>query len=379
VIATDSDQAAFVAAVEAIYAAAPEPSRWPDALQAIADVFDDVGSVLVFGRDDGSFGAIGSPSMDTMLSAWFSSSMAGQDLRAIRGAEIGFFLGRDAVSDPDLVSAKEMETHPYYKFLASHGLKYFVAAPISPDPRVSVSIAVQRSLTKRPYVREDLELMTRLCRHAEKALRLSIRLLNAELGSLGLRQALSRLAIGVFALDTLGRVVFSNPAGERLIGDGLSLTDGRLVIRQGGARDELERAIRSVLKAVPEILLADPKPLLVDRVSMARPLTVYVLPVGVQRNPAEEFLTHVRALVLAIDPETNAPPDPAVVRDVLGLTLGEARVAALVGTGLAPREAAAKLGITEETARTTLKRVFAKVGVSRQSELAALLTKLVLR
>jgi len=37
------------------------------------------------------------------------------------------------------------------------------------------------------------------------------------------------------------------------------------------------------------------------------------------------------------------------------------------------------LGITEETARTALKRVFAKVGVSRQSELAALLTKLVLR
>jgi DNA-binding CsgD family transcriptional regulator len=68
-----------------------------------------------------------------------------------------------------------------------------------------------------------------------------------------------------------------------------------------------------------------------------------------------------------------------VVRDVLGLTLAEARVAALVGSGLAPREAAAKLGIAEETARTALKRVFAKVGVSRQSELTALLAKLVLR
>jgi DNA-binding CsgD family transcriptional regulator len=83
--------------------------------------------------------------------------------------------------------------------------------------------------------------------------------------------------------------------------------------------------------------------------------------------------------VLAIDPQADAPPDPAVVRDVLGLTLGEARVAALVGSGLGPCEAAQKLGVTTETARTTLKRVFSKVGVSRQSELAALLTKLVLR
>ena len=43
---------------------------------------------------------------------------------------------------------------------------------------------------------------------------------------------------------------------------------------------------------------------------------------------------------------TPAPAgaDPALVRDILGLTLGEARVAALVGSGMAPRAAAEKLG-----------------------------------
>jgi DNA-binding CsgD family transcriptional regulator len=65
------------------------------------------------------------------------------------------------------------------------------------------------------------------------------------------------------------------------------------------------------------------------------------------------------------------------VRDVFGVTLGEARVAALIGTGLPPREAAERLGIAEETARNLLKRAFAKIGVSRQSELAALLSRLV--
>jgi DNA-binding CsgD family transcriptional regulator len=38
-----------------------------------------------------------------------------------------------------------------------------------------------------------------------------------------------------------------------------------------------------------------------------------------------------------------------------------------------------QLGITEETARTVLKRVFSKVGVSRQGQLVALLSKLVVR
>ena len=67
------------------------------------------------------------------------------------------------------------------------------------------------------------------------------------------------------------------------------------------------------------------------------------------------------------------------VRDILGLTLGEARVAALVGSGVAPKEAAERLGIAESTARTVLKRVFAKAGVSRQSELVALFAKRALR
>jgi DNA-binding CsgD family transcriptional regulator len=368
----------FIAAVEAIYDAAPDPSRWPQALQAMADVFDDVGAILVFGRDDGSFGHIGSQSMGALLRDFSNSSLASQDLRAMRGIERGIYLGRDAVSDPDVVSMQEMETHPFYKFLARHGLKYFVAAPVSPDPKIAVSIAVQRAIVKPPYVANEMDTMMRLCRHAEKSLRLSIRLLDAELGNLGLRESLSRVGIGVFALDSLERVVFSNPAAERLIGQGLSLVDGRLVATRTAARNDVEHAVRMALRAAPIDLLLDPKPLLIDRPD-ARPLTVYVLPVGTREDPADEFLTHVRALVLVIDSEIGSPPDPSVGRDVLGLTLSEARVASLVGCGVSPREAAEKLGITEETARTALKRVFSKVGVSRQSELAALLTKLVLR
>jgi hypothetical protein len=44
------------------------------------------------------------------------------------------------------------------------------------------------------------------------------------------------------------------------------------------------------------------------------------------------------------------PPDPAVVRDIYGLTLVEARVASLVGSGIPPRVAAERLGVAEDTA-----------------------------
>ena len=54
-------------------------------------------------------------------------------------------------------------------------------------------------------------------------------------------------------------------------------------------------------------------------------------------------------------------------------------MAALIGSGVAVGEASKKLGITEETARSVLKHVFSKTGVSRQSELVALLSRMVLR
>lgn len=72
-------------------------------------------------------------------------------------------------------------------------------------------------------------------------------------------------------------------------------------------------------------------------------------------------------------------PSSDLVQRLFALTPAETRVATRIGSGLSPRQAAAKLGISEETVRTTLKHVFTKVGVSRQSELAVLLTKINLR
>lgn len=204
---------------------------------------------------------------------------------------------------------------------------------------------------------------------------------DAELSRLGLSEALARVGIGVFALDSLQRVVFSNPAATRLLGDGLAVVNGRLIAGASRERAALNAAIERMIPVASEDVSKAPRPLLIHREQSDRPLALYVLPiVGGDLGGAEaQFLTRTRGIVLVIDSEAEAPADPALVRDVLGLTLGEARLAALVAAGLAPKSAAEKLGVTENTARSVLKSVFAKTGVSRQSELAALLTKLVLR
>jgi DNA-binding CsgD family transcriptional regulator/PAS domain-containing protein len=370
----------FINAIEAIYDAAPNPSNWPIALQAIADVFFDVGAVLIWQRDDGGFGTIATPSIAEAQRDYHENGWFKRDLPAIRAVERSVWLFKDAVGDHFGISDEEIASHPFYtEFLARHGLRWRGAVGVGPDPHMQVAVSVQRVATKPPFTDDELEILDRLGRHVEKSLRLSIRLFDAELTKVGLGEALARVGIGVFALDSLGRVVFSNPAGNRMLGDGLAIVKERLLVGAAPERAALETAITQMVRAEPQDIAADPKPILIRRQKAARPLAVYVLPITASSHSAAQFLTHARAIVLAIDPEASSPADPALVRDVLGLTLGEARVAALIGAGLSPRESAEKLGITEETARTALKRVFSKTGVSRQSELVALLTKLVLR
>jgi PAS domain S-box-containing protein len=85
--------------------------------------------------------------------------------------------------------------------------------------------------------------------------------------------------------------------------------------------------------------------------------------------------TVIDVTALKRDPVVD-PPLSDLLQRLFALTPAEARVAELIGSGISPRKAAEKLRISEGNARTTLKHAYRKVGVSRQSELAVVLTKL---
>ena len=81
-------------------------------------------------------------------------------------------------------------------------------------------------------------------------------------------------------------------------------------------------------------------------------------------------------LLLLTDPMRKQRGHPSAGLQVLGLTPGEARVAALVGSGLPVKDAARDLGITESTARSALKVAYEKLRIGKQSELAKIVARL---
>lgn len=368
----------LIAAIESIYAAAADPSCWPSTLAFIASCFDDVGAILLYGRDDGSFGVIESPSLKH-VSADYAQGWSDRDLRAIRARERGYFFKRDVITDRDLMTREDMENDPFYNdFLRRHGLQYFAAATVSPDPHIEVALSVQRAAGRPEYSEDELRFLEQLAPHVETSLRLSIHLMDAKAMNSGMGTAMARIGIGVFALDSMGRVVASNAASQALLGDGLNVVNDRLVLTNPAASEEAVNAIRNALDGTRILAAQETKPILVHRHNANRPLALYVLPIPAQ-NSGNGFLTRARAIVLLMNPTADGIPDPSLIRDVLGVTLGEAKIAALVGSGLSPKDAAERLGIAEETARSVLKRVFSKVGVSRQSELAAMMARLVIK
>ena len=370
----------LLAAVEAIYDAAPNPSLWPDALGKVATCFDDVGAILEWRKDDATFGAIVSESL-TEAAREFAARWAQRNFKAERAIQSGFYFNGEPITDRHVGPVDDAYlNHPFNKeFLAKYGLGWFCGVAVSPDPGIGVVLSVQRDLAKPQFSDAELESVGTLGRHIEKSLRLSMRLLNAELTNLGLGEALARIGIGVFALDGSARVLFANPVGNSLLGEVFDLVNDQLRIRMAASRARFETAVSQTLRAEARDLLAEPRPVLVEPTATGRRFVIYLLPISGSAAPNSNFLTRTRAIVLAIEQKSAEPADPAVLRDILGLTLGEARVASLVGSGLAPRTAAEHLGIAEDTARNVLKRVFGKLGISRQSELAALLGRLVLR
>src|SRR5262245_3751131 len=95
----------FPAAVEAIYAAAPDPAKWPAALGAVGDCFGDIGAVLLWQRDDGSFGSIAS---DRLAEAQhdYEGNWASRDIRAMRATERGYFFSGVPFTDRHLCSSE---------------------------------------------------------------------------------------------------------------------------------------------------------------------------------------------------------------------------------------------------------------------------------
>jgi DNA-binding CsgD family transcriptional regulator len=181
---------------------------------------------------------------------------------------------------------------------------------------------------------------------------------------------LDRIAVGIILLDRSGQVVHANRAASRLAAEGRPVRIARRNLVAAMPRNDkrLSALIRSALQGAPPAAIGISAP------EDGKLVTVLAMPM---RERDREWLNgldvgDVAAIVFLSDP-TFVPEIPVKwVMDAFGLTPAEARVALSTAGGASVPETAAQCGGSRNTVKTHLRRVFAKTGVGRQSELANL-------
>ena len=99
-------------------------------------------------------------------------------------------------------------------------------------------------------------------------------------------------------------------------------------------------------------------------------LALHVNPVTVRQM--DFGARSVGALVLIVDPGSQSSIDPDLVASALGLTPSESRVAVSLAEGTSVRDIAATTGRQESSIRWHVKRIYRKLGISRQPDLVRL-------
>lgn len=226
------------------------------------------------------------------------------------------------------------------------------ADPVAPGGWEAPQIAMIRALL--PHIRQYVRVRWALA--GAGALRTSV------------IRLLDNRRIGIIHLDRHGRIVAANDRARNILrqGDGLSDQDGILRARAPADQARLERLVAAALPSASAISGS----MLLRRSSLLPRLVVHVKPVGSQQPDSGAQRTAV--LVLIVEPGRQPHIDPALVATTLGLTPEETQVAVWLAEGRTVREIAVVTGRKESSIRWYLRKIYRRLGISRQADLVRL-------
>ena len=216
----------------------------------------------------------------------------------------------------------------------------------------------------------QIELLGSLSREIRQFVLVRQELVRAEARSTTVTALLGNPRIGVVHLDRRGQVLAANDRASDILRNGDGMSDRNGVLRARVAEDN--RRLASLLAAaLPGTAgTATGGSMRIRRGPGLTPIVVYVKPVPV---PQPDYgARHVAAQVLLVDPGRPHRLEPGLLASTLGLTRGEAQVAAWLAEGRSVRDMATSTGHTKGAVYWHLKQMYQKLAISRQADLVRL-------
>jgi DNA-binding CsgD family transcriptional regulator len=187
---------------------------------------------------------------------------------------------------------------------------------------------------------------------------------------------LDSIAVGVVIAAAGGRILHANKAARAMLDarSPILASDGCLAALHADVTTELMKAVELARDDEGSIGAAGIGVPLVHQ-DMA-PATAHVLPLA-RGNLRTRLIPQATAAVFIAPAGTPLPVDLGTVARMFALTPAETRQLDQLMAGATLAEAATALGVSKATVRTHREHIFAKTGVSRRSDLVALVGRLV--
>jgi DNA-binding CsgD family transcriptional regulator len=347
--------------LDRIYEAAAIPELW-------------CGVMADFARMAGAKEAVLIVSRGPEFVKWLASS---PDFQGIPGEHFAFEGGPERtrrllakqhagfLTDLDVYTAEEMAQNPMFRdFLIPRGYGIGVATAIPVPSGDTIIVHAEGEHARGAASHETIARLDPLRPHFARAALLSARLELERAHAAA--QALKVLGLPGAVLGRGGRILAANELLAAMIPDVVQDRPSRFALANATADGLLADAIAQAEAFVGAAVGSIPIPASEER----PPMIVHVLPI---RGVAHDIFGSAIAMVVVTPVVPREVPTANVIQGLFDLTPAEARLAEAIASGSQPREAATRLGIAEQTARTTLKQVFSKTGVGRQADLVALL------
>lgn len=364
----------FADIVGGIYEAALDETSWSQVLCATAEFCgaENAALVVVDSRSDSS--TVVTPRADPDIVAAYTRSWWLHDptARATASTPIGQLT---TLSDTGREMFLDSPFHNEFWRRSGLGAERIATNLIVGD-RMFSSLVLQTSVQRDEISESMFERFSLLVPHFLGAVRLSARLLRMEIEGMVEGSAQAEDCAGIIVLDAAARVMFADAAAEALLIDGVELqtVGGSLRLARAYSDALLLGAVAACAASGPR-LLAD-HPIQIPCGATDAPLVAEIVPYRgrIARKMAMAAGSSAPAAVMILrDPAKRRNGRIAMLRERYGLTPAEAALALEMLAGDGRAAAAARCGISINTARTHLMRIFGKMGVSRQTELIRLL------
>jgi len=179
--------------------------------------------------------------------------------------------------------------------------------------------------------------------------------------------ALELISPAIWVVEANGRLIYANKSAARLLGE----RDGFWVDGVDRCRCACPKTTREFLALLKKHALEpSPQPafLSLPRPSMKRDLSLVLVPLSATDEQGQHLIA-----VLLTDPEGAMIHGVEGLKNLFGLSASEAVIAQVIAQGAGLEKAASASGLTLSSARTYLKRIYAKTGANGQADLVKLI------